>query len=58
MRTLNDVLITVETQQAMIEGTGVEWIVRDVESDHSPQLSKCEDLVAAIVEVGSGFEKL
>ena len=58
MRTLNDVLIKVEMQQAMIDGTAVEWVVKDVESDHSPQLSKCEDLVATIVEVGRGFEEL
>lgn len=53
-----DALILLDTQQAMIDGTGVEWIVKDIESDHSPQLSRAEELVGILVDLATVFEGL
>lgn len=58
VRARNDAMILLETQQAMIDATGVEWIVRDLESDHSPQLSTPEELVGILLELGGMFERL
>lgn len=58
IRTVYDALILLDTQQAMIDGTGVEWIVKDIESDHSPQLSRAEELVGILVDLATVFEGL
>ena len=39
----------IQVQQMMIDGTGVEWILKDIESSHSPQLSKAEELAGLLV---------
>jgi hypothetical protein len=58
IRTTDDRAIPLEVQQMMLDGTGVEWIVRDIESGHSPQLSRPEELVRILVEVAKIFESL
>ena len=58
IRTLNDAAIPAQVQQMMLDGTGVQWIVKDIESSHSPQVSKPEELSKMIVELAEGFEKL
>lgn len=55
IRTINDAAIPLAVQQMMLDGTGVEWIVRDIESGHSPQLSKPEELAGILVELVKGF---
>ena len=39
IRATKDATFPLQMQQTMIDGTGVEWIVKDIESAHSPQLS-------------------
>ncbi|OAL07687.1 hypothetical protein IQ06DRAFT_208888 [Phaeosphaeriaceae sp. SRC1lsM3a] len=51
IRTTKDQAIPIEAQQEMLEESGVEWIVRDVESGHSPQMSAAEELVGIVGEV-------
>lgn len=42
----------------MLDGTGVDWIIKDIESGHSPQISQPEKLTAILVELAKGFEAL
>jgi pimeloyl-ACP methyl ester carboxylesterase len=58
IRATQDAAIPLEVQQMMLDGTGVEWIVKDIESGHSPQLSQPEKLTAMTVELVKGFEAL
>lgn len=56
IRTVNDVGVPVALQQMIIDGTGAEWIVKDIESGHCPQLSQPEKLVEILVDLVKGFE--
>ena len=58
IRTTQDGAIPLAVQQLMLDGTGVDWIVRDIESGHSPQISQPEKLTAMIVDLAKGFEAL
>ncbi|KAJ4351214.1 uncharacterized protein N0V89_006553 [Didymosphaeria variabile] len=58
VRTTQDACIPVQVQQMMLDGTGVEWIVKDVESAHNAQISKPEELTRVLVELAEVFEKL
>ncbi|KAF1950531.1 hypothetical protein CC80DRAFT_598128 [Byssothecium circinans] len=58
IRTLNDAAIPLPVQQMMLDGTGTEWIVKDIESGHSPQISQPEKLTALLVEIARKFETL
>ncbi|KAF2866641.1 hypothetical protein BDV95DRAFT_611692 [Massariosphaeria phaeospora] len=58
IRTANDAAIPLHVQQMMIDGTGVEWIVKDIESSHSPQLAQPERLTEMLVDLAKGFEAL
>ena len=40
----------------MLKYSGVEWSVKELESGHSPFLSRPEELSAWIVERTEGFE--
>jgi len=55
---LKDASIPVEGQQMMIAGTGVEWIVKDIESGHSPQGSQPEKLTSIVVGLAKAFQGL
>jgi hypothetical protein len=59
VRTMKDVAPPSIVQQMMIDSAkGANWIVRDIESDHSPQLSQPEKLCEILLELVKGFEKL
>ncbi|CAI6333945.1 unnamed protein product [Periconia digitata] len=58
IRTLNDAAIPVSIQQMMLDGSGVKWIVKDIESSHSPQISQPEKLISIIVEIAQEFQSL
>lgn len=58
VRTVNDVGVPVAVQQMIIDGTGAEWIVRDIESGHSPQLSHPEKLTEILLELAKCFEEM
>jgi hypothetical protein len=58
IRTLNDAAIPLQIQQMLLDGTGVDWIVKDIESGHSPQISQPEKLTSILVELAKGFEAL
>jgi hypothetical protein len=58
IRTVNDTSLPLFMQQMMIDNAeGVDWIVKDVESDHSPQLSQPEKFSEMLVELAKTFEK-
>ncbi|KAH7394352.1 hypothetical protein BKA66DRAFT_606552 [Pyrenochaeta sp. MPI-SDFR-AT-0127] len=56
IRTLKDAAIPLPVQQMMIDGTGVEWIIKDIDSGHSPQISQPEKLTELLVDLAKGFE--
>lgn len=58
IRTLNDAAIPLPVQQMMLDGTGAQWVVKDIESGHSPQISQPENLTAILIELAKGFESL
>ena len=58
IRTLNDAAIPLQIQQMMLDGSGADWIVKDIESGHSPQISQPEKLTAILVDLAKGFEVL
>ena len=58
IRTVNDQAIPYEVQKMMIDGTGVEWVVKDIESGHSPQLAQPEKLRDMLVGLAKQFETL
>lgn len=58
IRTLKDAAVPLPMQQQMIEGTGAGWIVKDIDSGHSPQLSQPEKLTGMLVELAKEFEVL
>lgn len=58
IRTLNDAAIPLQVQQMMIDGSGAEWVVKDIESGHSPQISQPEKLTSILVDLAKGFETL
>lgn len=41
-----------------MQGTGEEWIVRDIDTEHSPQLVAPEKLCDMLLELGKLFEGL
>jgi hypothetical protein len=42
----------------MLGGTGVDWIIKNIESGHSPQLSRPEKLMEMVIELAHVFEAL
>lgn len=57
IRTVNDTAVPVFVQQMMIDNAkGAEWVVKDIESDHSPQLSKPDELCEILLEFARRFE--
>ena len=39
----------------MLEATGQDWVIRDIETGHSPQLAAPEKLCGIIVELAEHF---
>jgi hypothetical protein len=58
IRTLKDCTIPLQVQQMMIDGTGVQWTVKDIDCGHSAQIAQPEKLVEILVDLAKGFEKL
>lgn len=42
----------------MLQGTGVEWIKKDVATGHSPQVVQPEALLDIFIELTEQWEKL
>ena len=58
IRTGNDRAVPHEVQNMMLQGTGQEWIIRDVDTGHSPQLAAPEKLCGIILELAKRFEEM
>jgi hypothetical protein len=58
IRTVKDSGIPFEVQNMMIKGTGVEWIEKDIETGHSPQVVQPETLLEMFIELAEQWEKL
>lgn len=58
IRTTQDAAFPLPAQDMMIQGTGVQWIVKDIESAHSAQISQPDKLTAILVEIAQNWEKL
>ncbi|KAL8852520.1 MAG: hypothetical protein Q9221_002644 [Calogaya cf. arnoldii] len=58
IRTVNDRAMPYEIQKMMLEGTGQDWITRDIETGHSPQLAAPEKLSSIIIEVAKLIEAM
>jgi hypothetical protein len=56
IRPVKDQGIPAQVQNMMIEGTGVEWIVQDIDTGHSPQLVAPERLCDMLLELAKLFE--
>jgi hypothetical protein len=56
IRTVNDAAVPLAVQQMMLDGTGIEWIVKDIESGHSPQVSQPENLAKIVIDLTKIFE--
>lgn len=58
IKTVNDQAVPYAAQTMMLEATGQEWITRDMETSHSPQLAAPEKLADILVELAKHFESL
>ena len=58
VRTLYDQAIPLQIQNMMLQATGQEWITRDVESGHSPQLVAPEQSSNITIELAKMFETM
>lgn len=55
IKTTKDQAVPYEVQNMMLQGTGQEWITREMETGHSPQLAAPEDLARHILELAEMF---
>lgn len=51
VRTLHDQAVPYDIQDAMLRGTGQEWVVCDIATGHSPQLAAPEALTDIILQM-------
>ena len=58
IRTINDRALPFKAQNMILEATGQDWIIRDIETGHSPQLAAPEKLCGIIVELAEHFEAM
>ena len=58
IRTTQDQCIPYDVQNMMIKATEQDWILRDLDSGHSPQLSQPEKLADVILELVKQFETM
>lgn len=58
IRTVSDATFPVQIQQHMIDASGADWIVKDIEAAHSAQISQPEKLTAILVDLAQAWEKL
>jgi hypothetical protein len=52
-----DATLPIEVQDMMVQQSGVEWIVRDFATSHSPFMSKPEETAGCLVDLADMFEK-
>lgn len=58
IRTIKDTGLPLVVQQMMIDGTGnVDWIVKDIDSGHSPQLSCPARLLEILLDLAKLFRE-
>lgn len=55
IRCLRDETIRLEMQDLMLKDSGVDWVVRDLDTDHSPWLCREAEFVAVLKDVVDGF---
>jgi hypothetical protein len=58
VRTLKDKGVPLQIQDMLIKGTEEQWIIKDIDSGHSPNLSAPEKLCDVLEELGKHFESL
>ncbi|KAF2437255.1 alpha/beta-hydrolase [Karstenula rhodostoma CBS 690.94] len=59
IKTGNDTALPSFVQQMMLKNAkGVDWIIKDIESDHSPQLSQPEKFSEMLLELAGEFEEV
>lgn len=58
VKTINDRAVPYEAQSMMLQASGQDWIIRDIETGHSPQLAAPEKLADILLELGKHFEAL
>jgi hypothetical protein len=58
VKTVNDRAVPYEAQSPMLQATEQEWITRDMQTSHSPQLAAPEKLADILVELAKQFEIL
>ena len=58
IRTVKDQCFPYDVQNMIIEGTGQEWILRDIDAGHCPNLSHPEKLVELVVELAEKSEAM
>lgn len=55
IRCFRDETIRIEAQDKLIEDSGVDWVVRDLDSDHCPWLCMEAEFLAVLEDVVDGF---
>lgn len=58
IRTVNDQAHPYERQTELLQKTGEDWLIRDIDTGHSPQLAAPEKLTGILVELAQQFEGL
>jgi hypothetical protein len=58
IKTVNDQAVPYQAQDMMLQASGQEWITREIETSHSPQLAAPEKLAEILVELAKIFEGL
>ena len=58
IRTLKDRCFPYDIQNMIIKGTGQEWILRDIDAGHCPNLSQPEKLCELVIELAEKFESM
>ena len=58
IRTLHDRAMPYEVQNMMLQATEQEWITKDIETGHCPQLADPKTLSGIILELAKHFEAM
>lgn len=58
IRTVHDQAIPYEVQGMMLAGTEQDWIIKDIETGHSPQIVAPEKLCSILIELAKQFEAM
>lgn len=55
IRSSRDESVSLELQNKMLNDSGVDWLLRDLDSDHSPWLSREAEFVAVLKDLINEF---